>query len=378
MTPHLRSIFDRLFSSVVWKGLVIVLYGLLFYWILNLVFITNQAVDLAFRLGLKRYPTISQDIYEGYVDGVVAVCLISVLMIAGLFELYQRLAITRQFRALAQSMLSFANGDLQARFDGQSSKEVLELGRAFNTMADTLKSLIEELRIAENQRKELQANVAHDLAGPLTSIAGYIDTISMLEKPPIAADKQKYFEIIKKNLQSLNRLVNKLSELEELDISEKNMKFERFSLYTLAYDVIARYATQAESKNIKMEIDTDNSGCIIFADPHLFERVLSNLVENSIRYTPASGKVTVRCKLEASNVILLVEDSGVGIPAKDLPFVFERFYRVDRDRSRNTGGSGLGLSIVKKIIDVHKGSITLTSSQGNGTRVRIQVSACNV
>jgi signal transduction histidine kinase len=381
MIKKLLKYIDRLFETKAWKAIAIVLYLLLLYWILKFSFLVNQSVQFALQLGNEHQPKIVRELQDAYNEGVISVTIIVFLAIAALFELYRKSKINNEFRLLAKTMLDFANGNLSERYNQEIIGETKVIGRAFNQMANSLQALIEELQDTEVQRRDFQANVAHDLAGPLTSLSGYLETIAKTSFALNAPENAKFLDIIRKNIASLNKLVADLAELSSTTISKEQLNKEFFSLYSLTYDVVARYAKVADDKQIKFFIPTNNSECMVNADAHLIERVISNLIENAIRYTPNGGQIKVAFEEGQDFVSLAIEDSGIGIPEDKLPFVFERFYQASpkiksiNNKEVKARSNGIGLAIVKSIIEAHNGKIDIHSIPNSGTCITISLNS---
>ncbi|MCX8160522.1 MAG: ATP-binding protein [Candidatus Saccharicenans sp.] len=229
---------------------------------------------------------------------------------------------------------------------------------------------ITETRELNLRKKEFVANLAHELKTPLTAISGFLET---LEEESLSIEGRSYLEIIKRNTGRLARLVEDLARLSELE--EKGFELEKspLDLSGVVRKVVEAYQKEASSKGLYLKMEAEPLP-LVAADDFQIEQLVINLVDNAIRYTEKGG-VTVSLKPEYGGVLLTVTDTGIGIPEEHLPRIFERFYVVDRSRSRRTGGTGLGLSIVKHIVLSHGGKIEVKSAPGFGSTFTVWLPA---
>ena len=230
------------------------------------------------------------------------------------------------------------------------------------------KTEINKLLATDQYRKEFLGNVSHELKTPIFSIQGYIET---LIDGAIDDDEVKY-TFLKKAADSaerLNLLVNDLLDISKIESNSLNMKFDKFDIHELSLDIIENYQEVAIQKNIKLRIKEEtNESCIVLGDKERIRQVLNNLIGNSIIYgVNENGIIEIAFYDLESYILVEISDNGQGIEREHLPRLFERFYRVDKSRARNKGGSGLGLSIVKHIIEAHKQTINVKSAIGKGT-----------
>ncbi len=289
------------------------------------------------------------------------------LLLAGIVGLGLFGLLTRRLRAITEVVSRFAQGHFDERTKDTSSDELGQLASSFNAMADTIASNVAELQRVDRQRRELVANVSHDLRSPLSSMQGYLETIVMKDETLTAEDRARYLQVVLRNTESLNMLVAELFELSMLDAEQVMFKPEPFSVSELAHDVVQQFAPEAERSGVRLITDHGGALNLVFADIALVERVLSNLIDNAIRFTPDGGIVRVESRGVNGEVVVEVADTGAGIPAEDLPHVFDRFYKVDKSRTRSRGGAGLGLAIANKIVGLHGGRLKVESAEGKGT-----------
>ncbi len=225
---------------------------------------------------------------------------------------------------------------------------------------------ITSIKKLEQLRTEFVANVSHELKTPLTSIKGFVETLleGALEDQKTA---RHFLTIIEEHTVKLEQLISELLDLARLESKDASLQFKPLDLRKLVEKARLLYENELRSKNQTLEVLFPKSLSAVIGDEEKLERALGNLVHNAIKFTPAGGKITVEAKEEGGRVQLLVSDTGIGISADHLPRIFERFYRVDKSRSRHEGGTGLGLSIVKHIVQAHGGQISVQSQLGKGT-----------
>lgn len=245
--------------------------------------------------------------------------------------------------------------------------EIDRLGVAFEEMSQRIADQIEQLRHADAARRDMVANISHDLRTPLASLQGYLETLLIKQDSFDDAEKRKYLELAARQGDRLGRLVAELFELTMLDSTGTRLNFEPFSLPELVQDVAQKFRPEAERKNLVLETDIPESAPFVRADIGLIERVLENLIENAIKYTPQGGSVRLSLVPDAAGIETRVADTGRGIPDADREKVFERFYRVEKSRGDAPEGAGLGLAITRRILQLHDSPIEVTSQLGEGT-----------
>lgn len=225
---------------------------------------------------------------------------------------------------------------------------------------------ITEIRRLEVMRRDFVANVSHELKTPLTSIKGFVETLleGALEDKK---NKRHFLEIIREHVDRLDNLVNDLLSLSHLESREIRLDKKEFDLRGLADESLAGFKSQIKKKALEVTNDLP-SGLSVKADRNRIEQVLINLIDNAVKFNNNNGRIKVYCEESSGQLKVFVEDTGAGIPAKDIPRIFERFYRVDKARSRELAGTGLGLSIVKHIVELHGGSAGVESTEGLGSR----------
>lgn len=225
---------------------------------------------------------------------------------------------------------------------------------------------ITEIRALEKVRQEFVANVSHELRTPLTSINGFIETLLSggLKDPE---QSEKFLNIMQEDANRLSRLIDDLLDLAVMESKSPRFNTSKINVNEEIEKAAAILGPAIKKRNLQTFFELDKKLPAIEADRDRLQQVFVNLIDNAIKFNVESGKITVKTALCGNEVEITVEDTGAGIPASDLPRVFERFYRVDKARTKDSGGTGLGLSIVKHIIEAHKGRVSCTSRPGQGS-----------
>lgn len=240
--------------------------------------------------------------------------------------------------------------------------------RELEPFADKIRSQHENILSAARSRQDFTASVSHELKTPITAISGYAELIE--NRMVNGEDAVTIAGRIRQNADRLLSLITDIIQLSELDHKELPRTFEEVDLLSLAKDCVENLRPMAVQKNVRISVNGSVSS--IKADRSLIREMIDNLVQNAIRYNKDGGTAAVSVRTENGHPLLEVRDTGIGIPADHQEHVFERFYRVDKSRSRETGGTGLGLAIVKHIAEIHAAEITLNSTPGKGTVVQVR------
>lgn len=234
--------------------------------------------------------------------------------------------------------------------------------------ADKIRNQHVDILSAAKARQDFTANVSHELKTPLTAISGYSE---LIENHMVSgAEEERAARQIRSNANRLLALINDIIRLSEMDHRELPRNFEHTDLCRLAQECAEQMQLHAEKKKIALHFHGTAAG--VNADRELLHEMIINLIQNAIAYNRANGSVWVSVSIEEGHSTLRVKDNGIGIPADKLEHVFERFYRVDKSRSRETGGTGLGLAIVKHIAEIHSAEITMNSEMEKGTEVMVR------
>lgn len=281
--------------------------------------------------------------------------------------------ITQRLSKIKKTVTGFERGQLNERIDVQGNDELAELSTCFNRMADTIVDNMKEIQKTDQLRRELVANISHDLRSPIASIQGYLETIQMKGESITKEELNEYFNTVLKNTQRLKRLIDDLFELSKLDAEQVSPNLENISMAELVQDLVQQFRPIAEKKGIELEAGfPETPSALIEADIGLMNRALTNLIDNAIDHTPPGGKVTVKTTRRGKEMVLEITDTGTGIPVEDIPRIFDRFYQVDKSRT-NSNGAGLGLAIAQKILRLHGAKVIVNSAENEGTTFEVAI-----
>jgi signal transduction histidine kinase len=292
----------------------------------------------------------------------VAVALVCVVAAVTAYLLSRRML--GPVESLTGAARRLESGDLKQRVDIQSRDEIGQLGQAFNSMAASLER-------TESLRKQMTSDVAHELRTPLNNLSGYLDAIA----DGVVQPDVDVIASLQEEAGLLVRLVGDLQQLALADSGHQEMFPERLQAEELVERAVAAVAKRASDKRITVSTERSSRLPAVEADRNRLGQVIRNLLENAVTYTPDGGTIVVSVRSAAQRVNIVVTDSGPGIPAEHLPFIFERFYRADRARARATGGAGLGLAIVKQIVEAHGGAVTAENGSHGGARLTVSLPA---
>jgi signal transduction histidine kinase len=301
--------------------------------------------------------------------------LIIVGLIAAVVALLLGLFLTRQIlkpvQALKIGASRIASGDLKYRVTVQSKDEIGTLAQSFNSMALSLEH-------GEEARRQLNADIAHELRTPLTIIEGTVDGIL----DGVFQPDKEHLNIVKEQTALLTRLIRDLRDLSLIESGQLKLELKPVDLADLVRRKISQVEIAAQEKGIRLDFSAPDALPKVLGDSARIEQALSNLLTNAIRYTPQGGTITctvankdngVADRVNGHHLLVLVKDTGEGIPAENLPHIFERFYRVDSSRGRSEGGTGLGLAIVKQIVEAHDGMVWVESDLNKGSTFYIAI-----
>lgn len=289
------------------------------------------------------------------------------LLVAFMMSLIALRYLTRNMRLVETTVHRFQEGDYEARVDAHKGGEFAVVANTFNSMADRINAQINEMKSLDTLRRELIANISHDLRTPLAIIQGFVETLLMKTDSMPPEDRKRHLNTILNSSERLGALISQLFEYSKLEAQQIEPQKEVFSVGELAQDVANKYSILAESKKIVIEVGRPEGLPRIFADLGLVERVLQNLMDNALKFTPEGGTVRINMVADNENVRVSVEDNGPGIPEADLPFIFDRYRKGGRTSNGTNIGAGLGLAIVKKILELHDQTIEIKSQVKKGT-----------
>jgi signal transduction histidine kinase len=293
--------------------------------------------------------------------------LLLIAVVAGLGAVLLILGLSRRIlapvEALTEAVRRMEAGDLSQRVEVTSQDEIGELARAFNSMADGLARL-------EELRRNMVTDVAHELRTPLSNIRGYLEAL----QDGVVEPERHIVDSLHAEAMLLNRLVDDLQELSLAEAGQLKLERQPVSLADIVDKAIEAVRLRAEAKGVTVQVDLPKD-LLVDVEPQRVGQVLRNLLENALAHTPPDGEIALSAheacpepsRRDDQWVEVSVRDTGSGIAAKDLPYVFERFYRADKSRSRATGGAGLGLAIARSLVEAHGGRIWVESTEGEGS-----------
>ena len=269
--------------------------------------------------------------------------------------------ITRPIRELTKATHEMADGKLGQQVPVRSRDEIGELASSFNKMNS-------DLARSFNLRKQMTADIAHELRTPLALIIGHAEGVHDGVLPP----SKENFEIIREEAERLEKLVNDLRTLSLADAGELSVEFQPVEIHKFLSDIQSHYLAPFNQKCITLNL-MPAPVLLVNLDPSRFSQVLTNILDNALRFTPEGGRVDMSIRQSGDLIEISIQDSGDGVTAEDAAHLFDRFYRADESRNRDAGGSGLGLAIAKSIVEMHKGKIWAESETGKGLKVIIQI-----
>lgn len=323
-------------------------------------------------LGSEEYDNASQLLLGSYILRLglrsISISLAAALVLSFIIVGFT----TRNFRKITAVIRNFKNGDLTTRVNIKSKSELGEFAESFNEMADTIVQNIDEIKKMDSLRRELIANVSHDLRTPISIIHGYLETALIKADSLSGEEKSKYLETALDNTKRLQSLVEELFELSKLESKQISPKLENFALAELIQDIQQKNALEIKSKEIELTIDTPHQQSMINADIAMMEKVFQNLLDNSLKFTPAGGQINIKLINNDKSILVKFSDTGCGIDKDDLPHIFERYHKSKRVVS-NQKGTGLGLAIVKKILELHGINISVESEKDKGTTFYFEI-----
>ncbi|MEE3416474.1 MAG: ATP-binding protein [Prevotella sp.] len=301
-----------------------------------------------------RVATNAQSLWSVFMS-VAPIIILIILIIITICILISHLLTRQLIRPIEVMVSNLENADYESPY------------KELDPLSEMLRSQHTDVLAAAKARQDFTANVSHELKTPLTAISGYAE---LLEGGMVSEDKQNHFyHEIRKNADRLLALINDIIKLSELDRVDHGIAFEQIDLYEVAKECVNELSVSAKLKDISIDIDGKERS--IHGNRELIKELIENLVQNAIRYNNPGGKVMVTVNTIDNSTCLIVKDNGIGIPAADQQRVFERFYRVDKSRSKATGGTGLGLAIVKHIVEIHDAKLQLDSAPGVGTTISV-------
>ena len=273
-------------------------------------------------------------------------------------------------RGMTVAAEAMAGGDFSAKIAVESDDEIGVLSETFNDMGSQLENTLEQLKAAEKLRRDFVANVSHELRTPVTSIRTYAETLEANTDLPEETEKE-FLSVIINESDRMTKIVQDLLELSRFDSGHLQLELDSFSIERSLRDVHTAIALEAKKREHTFNLELEWKLPKIKGDKSRIEQVMMNIISNAVKYTPNGGVIDISGGTREGQIWIKISDTGVGIPQEDIAHVFDRFYRVDKARSRESGGTGLGLSIAREIVLRHGGDIVIESEPGKGTEVTI-------
>jgi histidine kinase len=313
-----------------------------------------DAMQMHMGRGMALAASMMADLYEDFRSVMTQAVLLATaasVLVALMVSAFVTQRITAPIRALVEASRHVARGDYSQKVEYSSSDEIAQLVASFNAMSAALAR-------QEQLRHEFVTNVAHELRTPLTGLRAYLEA---MKDGVIAADARS-LELTLSELERITRLVDDLQELARMEEGDLRIEPEPVSLDQLLRTAIVKFQPAFQAKGVRLTLEVRHGLPEVLADRHRILQVMDNLLSNALRATPEGGAVSVTAVHEGSQVTVTVRDTGEGIPPSQLDQIFTRFYRVDHSRSRRTGGSGIGLTVAKHLVEAHGGRIWAESN----------------
>lgn len=313
---------------------------------------------------MEHYSIQPHDSHRMFIEAVHRYLLWAALAALTLALLLSYLMTKRVLRPLTQMTRisrELASGNFVSRVEVVSEDEIGQLGIAFNRMADSLEQL-------EKLRKNMVTDVAHELRTPLTNLRGYLEGLSDAVVPP----STETFRMLESEILRLVHLVDDLQQLTKAEAAQAFLQRQNLQVTTLFEQLLPLFELRFQAKKIDLQVEIEPQALTLSADLDKLLQALRNLLENALRYTPEAGRITINGRQIDSLVEISISNTGEKIAPADLPFIFERFFRADRSRSREHGGAGIGLAIVKQLVEAHGGQVGVDSQNGM-TRVWLRL-----
>ena len=275
--------------------------------------------------------------------------------------------VTERILSLKDAAEKIARGNLQTRVPVTGRDELSALAETFNQMAEQLQTADKKQRELESLRRDLVAWASHDLQTPLTSMRAILEALSdgVVDDPEMV---KRYLNTAQRDVMSLSALIDDLFQMSQLDAGGFPLNLDKSSLRDLVSDTLESFSELAYRESIRLEGQVDADVDPVTMDTQAIGRVLNNLISNALRHTPAGGEIQLLARRTETGVEVSVRDTGEGIQTRDIPHIFDRFYRGEKSRNRGTGGAGLGLAITRGIVHAHRGDIRVESEAGKGTQ----------
>jgi signal transduction histidine kinase len=322
-------------------------------------------------LASEAYDSVVQRLQTSHILRLSVVMTLVALVLAGIAGVILFSHLTRRLRILAGVVDSFRRSDFSTpvRLEKRpgNGDEIDTLTESFEGMSDRIIQQVRSLKQTDELRRELVANVSHDLRTPLASLTGYIETLQLKEGRLTDEERDQYLAVARRQSERLGTLVEELFELARLESRDMKPELEPFPLPELVQDVVLDFRLEAEKKRVSLKLDRPTEVPLVSADIGLIQRALSNLIGNALKHTEEGGRVSVFIEPLINKVAVRIEDTGCGIPDAELEQIFDRFYQARNHGEEQSTAGGLGLAIVKRILELHGSAVEAASTVGKGT-----------
>jgi len=328
--------------------------------------VDGEDVGIILTLTLKPRFNPAEDMFLQRTNQALMFAILGALVVAVCIGILLARTLTRPLRALTNAAQNIAEGQLEQQVPVTSQDEIGQLAAAFNRMS-------QEVARVNHLRRQMTADIAHDLRTPLTVIAGYIESM----RDGVLNPTTQRLSLIYTEIEHLQHLVNDLRILSQADAGELPLNPQQVSPRQFLEHAAELFTHHASQNKVTLIVEVPDSLSDVYIDEARFMQVIDNLISNALRYTPAGGTISLCAREENGKIEIAVKDTGIGIAAEELPYIFDRFHRADKSRHSDTGESGLGLAIVKAMVEAHKGRGWAESHEGVGTAIYIEIPAAS-
>ncbi len=346
----------RIKDRLLWKLLLINVVPVIAIIILVIWLAIDQLAAGYFMALMKKYeiePTAIHRMFLSSIHYYLIWASLAALFLAFILSYLLTRKVLKPLSQMSAVSRDIAAGDFTVRVDIESSDEVGQLGKSFNSMADSLEHI-------EQLRKNMVADVAHELRTPLTNLRGYLEAVN----DQVIAPSTDTLKLLEKETMRLVKLVDNLQQLSRAEAARLYLKRENLIISDQIEDLLPLYRPALEEKHIKVAKNFPEDAAVVHADRDKFLQAVRNLLDNSVKYTLVNGDISISSRRDGRRTEVRFCNSGPVIPQADLPYIFERFFRIDRSRSRDVGGAGIGLAITKELIEAHGGRVGAESADG--------------
>ncbi|MBN1778110.1 MAG: HAMP domain-containing protein [Clostridiales bacterium] len=317
-------------------------------------------------VGVLLYSSSVGDLMESLValQKNMLIYFIAAAVVAAVIALFLSRLITKPIDRLTRGIQRMGRGDLSVRVPVKGGGELRKLAETFNTMSEKLERL-------DKSRNQFVSNASHELKTPLSTMKILLENI--IYQPDMQANlRTEFLTDVNSEIDRLNLIISDLLTMVSMDTNAMRLRLETFRIADVVTEVVQRLSVVAQQKHQEIKVSLAD-GCEMHADHAKLTQVIYNILDNAIKYTPPGGIIRMRLVRSGRNAVLTVADNGPGIPKEDQAHIFDRFYRVDKARSRDTGGTGLGLSIVRQFVLMHGGNVSVDSTEGGGTTFTVEL-----